>query len=80
MDLLDALIIAKSEFDKEITLEKVSDDLKFATKSVHDRFDNIAKRIKENDFGSASALDLSENEDEEKKKRDSITRKDRNGS
>jgi len=80
LDLLDALIIAKSEFDKEITLEKVSDDLKFATKSVHDRFDNIAKRIKENDFGSASALDLSENEDEEKKKRDSITRKDRNGS
>jgi hypothetical protein len=66
--LLDALIIAKSEFDKEVTLEKVTDDLKFATKSVNDRFDNIAKRIKENDFGSASAIDLSENEDEEKKK------------
>lgn len=66
--MLDALIIAKSEFDKEVTLEKVSDDLKFATKSVNDRFDNIAKRIKENDFASASALELSENEDEERKK------------
>jgi len=55
--LLDALIIAKSEFDKEVTLEKVSDDLKFCTKSVNDRFDNIAKRIKENDFRSASAFD-----------------------
>lgn len=66
--MLDALIIAKSEFDKEVTLEKVSDDLKFATKSICDRFDNIAKKIKENDFGSASAIDLSDNEDEEKKK------------
>jgi len=66
--LLDSLIIAKSEFDKEVSLDKVSDDLKFATKSVHDRFDNIAKRIKENDFGSASALEISANEDEEKKK------------
>ena len=66
--MLDSLIIAKSEFDKEVSLDKVSDDLKFATKSVHDRFDNIAKRIKENDFGSASALEISANEDEEKKK------------
>ena len=44
------------------------DDLKFATKSINDRFDNIAKRINENDFGSASALELDGNEDEEKKK------------
>ena len=43
------------------------DDLKFATKSINDRFDNIAKRINENDFGSASALELDGNEDEEKK-------------
>ena len=43
------------------------DDLKFATKSINDRFDNIAKRINENDFGSASVLELDGNEDEEKK-------------
>jgi len=65
--LLDALIIAKAEFDKEVMLEKVSNDLKFETKTVHDRFDNLCKRIKENDFGSASCMELSANEDEEKK-------------
>jgi hypothetical protein len=65
--LLDALIIAKSDFDKEVALEKVNDDLKFTTKSVNDRFDNLARRIKENDMGSASALEINENEDEEKK-------------
>ena len=66
--MLDALIIAKSDFDKEVALEKVNDDLKFTTKSVNDRFDNLARRIKENDMGSASALEINENEDEEKKK------------
>lgn len=65
--MLDALIIAKSDFDKEVALEKVNDDLKFTTKSVNDRFDNLARRIKENDMGSASALEINENEDEEKK-------------
>ena len=65
--MLDALIITKSDFDKEVALEKVNDDLKFTTKSVNDRFDNLARRIKENDMGSASALEINENEDEEKK-------------
>ena len=65
--MLDALIIAKSDFDKEVALEKVNDDLKFTTKSVNDRFENLARRIKENDMGSASALEINENEDEEKK-------------
>ena len=65
--MLDALIIAKSDFDKEVALEKVNDDLKFTTKSVNDRFENLARRIKEHDMGSASALEINENEDEEKK-------------
>ena len=40
----------------------MTDDTKFATKSVHDKFELLVKKIKENDLRSASGLEIDDND------------------